>query len=351
MKKPGQIEAELHEAGLSNSPLRRVSATNNVADAALFLMSAHASWITSPSLISDGGQCLLWPCARNEQLATIHNFQRQEHEMYNEYRTLKLKVSGPVAEIRFIPYEKSLIAPRIDLHWDLGEVIDAIRNDHSVRVIVITGDEERFLVTPTKEWQSSPMGLEYVADAKGAWLTFTGIVRTHMAMAEIEKPIIAKVNGDAIGFGASLVFGSDMVVANEDVRICHMHMSMGELGDVGPEYGLVPGDGGAALVPLFMSPQLAKEHLMLGPVHRAGDLADQKLINYALPADQIDAKVDELVEKLLTRSAYALAWTKRVSNRSVVDHLNKTLDSAAAYEMVCALQIERNKMQENFELQ
>jgi enoyl-CoA hydratase len=65
------------------------------------------------------------------------------------------------------------------------------------------------------------------------------------------------------------------------------------------------------------------------------------VINYAVPADQLDAKVDELVQALLRRSAFALAWTKRTCNRGLVDHLNMTLDAAAAYEMVNFLQLER----------
>lgn len=269
---------------------------------------------------------------------------------YKEYRTLKLEIRDQVARIRFIPYEKCLTEPGIDTHWDIGEVLNDIRGDNSVRVVVLEGDEKNFLVTPTKEWQSSELGLKYVADQRGAWLTFTGIVRTHMTLAEMEKPVIAKVNGDAIGFGASLTFGSDIIIANKDARVCHMHMSMGELGDVGPEYGLVPGDGGAALIPLYMSPAKAKEWLMLGPISTAGELAEQGLINYAVDLDSLEAKVEQILEKLLTRSAHALAWTKRVSNRRVVDHLNMTLDAAAAYELVTAMQAEKNNLKNSFAL-
>jgi enoyl-CoA hydratase/carnithine racemase len=269
---------------------------------------------------------------------------------YKDYKTLKLEIRDKVARIRFIPYEKCLTEPGVDTHWDIGEVLGDIRGDNSVRVVVLEGDERNFLVTPTKEWQSSELGFKYVADQRGAWLTFTGIVRAHMTLAEMEKPVVAKVNGDAIGFGASLVFGSDIIIANKDARICHMHMSMGELGDVGPEYGLVPGDGGAALVPLYMSPAKAKEWLMLGPVVPAGDLAAQGMINYAVEATELERKVGEIVEKLLSRSAHALAWTKRVATRRIVDHLNMTLDAAAAYELVTAMQAEKSKLKNNFDL-
>jgi hypothetical protein len=51
--------------------------------------------------------------------------------------------------------------------------------------------------------------------------------------------------------------------------------------------------------------------------------------------------VDDIVARLLKRSAYALAWTKRIANRHVVEQLNRTLDAGAAYEMVNFLQIEK----------
>jgi hypothetical protein len=71
------------------------------------------------------------------------------------------------------------------------------------------------------------------------------------------------------------------------------------------------------------------------------------VINYAVPAAQLDATVDDIVTRLLKRSAYALAFAKRVANRRVVHHLNMTLDAAAAYEQVNMLQLEKWGWKEN----
>jgi hypothetical protein len=54
----------------------------------------------------------------------------------------------------------------------------------------------------------------------------------------------------------------------------------------------------------------------------------------------LDAKVDDIVARLLKRPAYALGWAKRVANARVVSHLNKTINAATAYEMVTFLQLE-----------
>jgi enoyl-CoA hydratase/carnithine racemase len=153
-------------------------------------------------------------------------------------------------------------------------------------------------------------------------------------MAELEKPIVARVNGDCVGFGSSIAFACDLVVAVEDARFVDHHLGMDDVEGFEREFGIVPGDGGLALLPLFMSPMLAKEYLMLAREYRAAELARLGIINYAVPRPELDAKVQDVVGRLLKRSAYALAWTKRVANRRVAAHLNLTLDAAAAYEML-----------------
>jgi enoyl-CoA hydratase/carnithine racemase len=90
-----------------------------------------------------------------------------------------------------------------------------------------------------------------------------------------------------------------------------------------------------------MSPAKAKEYLFLAKPYTGRELADAGIINYAVPTAELDGVVGDMVERLLKRSAYALAWTKRTANRHVVQQLNLTLDAAAAYEMVNFLQIER----------
>lgn len=257
-----------------------------------------------------------------------------------EYTSCNLEITGAVATVT-IHAPKSLTGGTADLHWELGDIFSRLRGDNAVRVIILTGSHGEFYVPREQEFYTSEKARNYLTRPDGAWQTFTGVLRTHQSMAEIEKPIIAKVNGHAIGFGSSLVFACDLIIAVRDAVLVDMHLGMGEVPEGGPAFGIVPGDGGASLVPLFMSPAVAKEYLMLAKRYTAQELADARTINYAVDADQLDAVVDDIAQRLLKRPSYALAWTKRVINRRIVDTLNMSLDAGAAYEMVNFLQLEK----------
>jgi len=234
--------------------------------------------------------------------------------------------------------------PPPDLHYELFEIINHLRTDSSVRVIVIQGEHDGKFYTPDPDddrpgTDTTEFFKRFSQMSDRVWKAATGIVQLHEVMAEIDRPIVAKVNGDAIGFGASIVFSSDLIVAREDARICDVHLGMGEVHPTPFPHGVVPGDGAGALVPMHMSPARAKEFLMLAREERCSDLAAAGVINYAVPLDELDKLTDSLVERLLRRNAHALAWTKRIANRHVAGHLQKTLDAGVAYELLNMYQL------------
>lgn len=262
--------------------------------------------------------------------------------MIQEYSHVSVEKSSQVATIRIIPRKGAYVDPPI--HWELANIFNDLRADNSIRVIVLTGQGNEFSVMQgkdhyVKEYVEKKYGTPKNWDPSRAWITFMGVVRCHQTMAEIEKPIVAKVNGDATGFGQSLIFSCDLIVVKEDAMICDVHLGMGEMERSGSGFGIVPGDGGCALVPLHMSPVKAKEYLFLAKPYTGKQLAEMGVVNYAVPGNKLDEVTDDMVARLLKRSAYALAWAKRVANRRVVDHLNMTLDSGAAYELVNFLQL------------
>jgi enoyl-CoA hydratase len=263
-----------------------------------------------------------------------------------DYRGLRVAGEGQVATIRMLPLKEAFqLDPPADLHIEMPDALEELRTDHGVRVIVITGERDgEFLVTPPVDYYTTPRAEARLADPYGAWRVGLGVVRCCQVMTEIEKPIVAKVNGDAIGLGQSLVFLSDLILARADAVIADVHLGMGEVttgegARVGLPFGVVPGDGAGAIAPLYMTPTQAKEYLMLSPTRTAAELADARIVNRAVPLAELDAVTDDIVQRLLARSAFALAWTKRVVNRRVADQLNLTLDASIAYEQLGLAQI------------
>src|SRR5206468_1020689 len=139
----------------------------------------------------------------------------------------------------------------------LANAFDALRADDTIRVLVLQlgGGNITAARYTDKEWQA------HHNDPANIWRTFSGIVRFHEAVASIEKPVIAQVVGDVSGALCSQVLACDLIVAREDARFLDHHLGMGQSLPIGAPFGLVPGDGGASLAPLYMSPPLAKEFL------------------------------------------------------------------------------------------
>jgi enoyl-CoA hydratase len=266
-----------------------------------------------------------------------------------DFGSLKISVQDQIATIRLRPISITFQEdPPSDPHVDLPSALEAMRVDNSIRVIVITGETDgEFLCAGSPDYYRSDRAADRLADPYGQWNVGLGVLRLAHVMTEIEKPIIAKVNGDAIGFGQSIVFASDFILAREDAFISDVHLGMGEVvrsgtgTPVGLPFGVVPGDGAGALIPLFMTPTQAKEYMMLSATHTAADLAEMHIVNRAVPLDRLDATVEEFTSRLLKRSAFALAWTKRVLNRNVAEQVNLTLDISSAYEQLNLIQIQR----------
>jgi enoyl-CoA hydratase len=214
---------------------------------------------------------------------------------------------------------------------EVGRALAELRADNSVRVVVITGKEDFFTMPPTSYGHHGDPGSD--------WDIMTGVTRAVEALCTIEKPVIAKVNGHAVGFGANLVLGCDFIVAREDAIIADHHMSAGDLVIDGERCGsadhcMAPGDGGAVFAPLKMPLALAKEYLMLGRSFTARELAAMGVVNYAVPAADLDRVADDLAQRLLKRNAYALAMTKRLLNKRTLAHFNDVHDAALGYEFL-----------------
>ena len=257
-----------------------------------------------------------------------------------------MEIGGEVATVT-IRAPRSLRGGTAGHHWELGEIFSRLRSETSVRVVVVTGEEGEFYVPMRAVFYGTDAARGYLVDPAGSWRTSVGIVRFNQEITELDKPVIAKVNGNAIGFGSTIAFACDLIVAAENAVFCDTHLAMDEREDLKalpagvepdapspPPAGIVPGDGAVSVVQAFFPPALAKEYLMLARPFTGAELAERSVINEAVPTAELDATVEQMAERLLARSAFALAWTKRTSNRAIAEELNRSLDAGLGYELL-----------------
>src|SRR3954469_20550844 len=258
------------------------------------------------------------------------------------FTAIDLERKGSVATIKIKPFEKTQAEGSkhkdfVDVHAAIAIALAEFRWDDSVRIVVVTGAEDgEFYWAPGPGYYTEER-LHYMNPANrpaGKWSIGQGAARITETLALIEKPVISKVNGHASSNGQSIIFGSDLIVAWEDAIITENHLGLEEVTDPdgvphGYPFGMTPGDGAGALVPLFMPPTKAKEYLFLSPGYTAKELAEMNIVNYALPMDKLDEKTDDLIERLLRRPARTLARTKRGVNKMLIQQWNLAYDALA----------------------
>lgn len=187
-------------------------------------------------------------------------------------------------------------------HAGLAKVFRAA-HESDARVVVVTGKNQTFL-SPDKyelEWVKK---LGVYSDMLKIFKEAEDILRDQL---NVDKPTIAKVYAPgAHSLGASLALACDFVYASDDATFSDPHIS---------GFGVPPGDGGALLWPARIGLARAKEFLMTDKSCTAQEAVEIGLINRAVPADQLDGAVDELVQKLLSYDQLGLRMTKKWLNQ------------------------------------
>jgi len=152
----------------------------------------------------------------------------------------------------------------------------------------------------------------------------TGKKRPVELAREIPKPIIAMVNGLALGAGMELAMACDMIFASEDAKFGQPEIRV----------GLIPGGGGTQVLPRLVGEKKAKELVFTGNIFSAEEALRIGLINRVVPKETLRETVEELVSTLLKRSPIILKFAKMAVNKT----FEAPLSVGLAYESdLCAL--------------
>ena len=235
-----------------------------------------------------------------------------------------------------------------EVHAGMAMALDDLRADRAIRIIGITGEHDG-------DWFNLPSRQRYDEEprhrARHDWVNIANspdkarpperrVPPAIETLALLEKPVIARVNGNALSFGQSVLWGCDIIVAIETAIVADAHMGQGEVIDSrgvarGYPYGMTPGDGAMGFLPLFLPPTKLKEYQFLSRAWTAKELAEMNIVNYAVATyEELDAKVDELIDALLARPQHALERTKRLTNKAVIAQWNLTQDLSHSQELL-----------------
>ena len=232
------------------------------------------------------------------------------------YETIALARADGVATLT-LNRPDAYNALNLALGRDLFQAVLEVDDDASVRAVVITGAGKAFSGGGDLNLLDRMVGDLELRDfvmAEGV-----EIVR---AMMSVRVPIVAAVNGPAVGLGCSLAAMSDLVVAEEQAYFADPHVAL----------GLVAADGGAITWPLLMSLLRAKEFILLGDRVPAAEALQLGLANRVVPTGQALTVAVELAERLAALPPQAVAETKAVMNGALLKAVGSVLDESIAAE-------------------
>jgi enoyl-CoA hydratase/carnithine racemase len=172
--------------------------------------------------------------------------------------------------------------------------------DDEIRVVVLTGAGRAFCVgADLKSWSA-----DYLGKPREYWKWFGAFKDAHDRLREVGKPTLARVNGIAVGGGNELQMACDLAVMVEDAFIRH----------VGLEHGSVPAGGATQWLPVFVGDRRAREIILMCEEIPARRAAEWGLVNWVVPAGELDAKVDAVVQKLAAKLPQTTRYAKQQLN-------------------------------------
>ena len=204
------------------------------------------------------------------------------------------------------------------MHDELARLFRALKRERTARAVLITGRGRFFSAGGDFNWfptLEDPHQLEQTR-RDGKQLVWD--------LLDVDVPIVAAVNGIAVGLGASIALLCDVVFMADTASIADPHVRV----------GVVAGDGGAAIWPLLLGPARAKQYLMTGDAVKAAEAERIGLVNRVVRAAELDAAAMAFATRLAAGAPLAVQFTKQSVNKLVKDALNLAFDTSMALEML-----------------
>lgn len=233
------------------------------------------------------------------------------------FETVKYEKKDMVAVIT-LNRPDSLNAINLQMNRDLVDALETAKNDDNVRSIVITGSGRAFCAgADVGEFAS---GVFSKGDKKGKPKFITPY-----HLFRLNKPIIAAVNGVAVGFGMNLTISCDIVFASENASFGEFFIRM----------GIIPDMNGSLLLPLLVGVHKAKELIFSGKRIYAEEALQIGLVNHVFPHEELLPKTMEFAQHLAQQAPLALSLSKQAIHKGYEKIFDEMRDLEKEYNDIC----------------
>jgi enoyl-CoA hydratase/carnithine racemase len=204
---------------------------------------------------------------------------------------------------------------------ELLAAIGRIENDRSVRAVVLTGAGKSFssggdIKDMERQASGQVSGMQVRQEYR------QGIQRLPLALFNLEVPVIAAVNGAAIGAGLDLACMCDIRIASTHAKFAESFVKL----------GIIPGDGGAWLLPRTIGLARAAEMTFTGQVLDAEQALSWNLVSRVVDPDQLLPTAVGLAEQIAANPPHAVRLAKRLLREGLNTRLDTLLELSAAYQ-------------------
>lgn len=195
---------------------------------------------------------------------------------------------------------------------ELGEVFDQLDRDEEVRVVIVTGAGKAFVAGADISFMQNMTPLEARSFSRLGQTVFEKIEK-------LSKPVIAAINGYALGGGCELAMACDIRVASEKAKLGQPEVNL----------GLIAGFGGTQRLPRLVNPGLAKEILFTADIYDAETARRIGLVNHVVPAEELMNFCKDMARRIASRGPLAVRFTKEAVNEGLEMDLDKAIQHEA----------------------
>jgi enoyl-CoA hydratase/carnithine racemase len=234
------------------------------------------------------------------------------------------EISGAIATITLnLPDRRNPISEDATIEALLAAV-GRVDRDAGVRAAILTGAGPAFSTGGDLRQMATPGGLGVGEPAETRRQYAHGIQRLPLAFEALQVPVIAAVNGPAIGAGCDLACMCDIRIAAESARFAESFVKV----------GLIPGDGGAWLLPRVVGFSKACEMALTGDLLDARQALACGLVSQVVPASELMPAARAVAERIAANPPHAVRATKRLLRSAYGSRLDAVLDMSAAMQAV-----------------